>query len=94
MSLPNNSDANVKKLLQAIKDKSITLEQKEDKVKQIIRELLKHIFSNVEFSLEEWKNKGWKSSQWALVEREMISILRDKYNKIFGDERLLKKTKS
>ena len=91
---PNNSDDNVKKLLQAIKDKSITLEQKEDKVKQIIRGLLKHIFSNVEFSLEEWKNKGWKSSQWALVEREMISILRDKYNKIFGDERLLKKTKS
>ena len=91
---PDNHDDNVKKLLQIIKDQKMPLEQKEDSMKQIIKDLLKHVFRYVEFSLEEWENKGWKSSQWALVEREMISILREHYNKNFGDEHLIKKTRS
>ena len=91
---PDNPDKNVKKLLQIIKNQKMPLEQKEDSMKQIIKDLLKHVFRYVEFSLEEWENKGWKSSQWALVEREMISTLREHYNKNFGDEHLIKKTRS
>lgn len=88
---PDNPDENTKKLLKVISDKTIPLERKEDEVKQIIKELLSYVFQNVAFTLEEWKSKGWKSSQWALVEREMIDIIRKKYSN-FGDEKLLKKS--
>jgi len=85
-----NPNEHVQKLLEIIRDNTISLKEKEEKMKSSIKEMLKYIFSNVGFTVEEWKNKGWKSSQWALVEREMIDILRKKYSD-FGDERLLKK---
>lgn len=90
---PNNPNKNVKKLLKVLDEKSIPLEQKEDKVKQIIKEVLRQVFSKVKFTKREWEKKGWKSSQWALVERQMIDIIREKYSN-FGDKRLLKKLKS
>lgn len=88
----NNPDKNVKKLLEVLDEKSISLRRKEDKVKQIIKKVLRHVFSKVKFTNKEWEEKGWKSSQWALVERQMIDIIREKYSN-FGDEKLLKKPK-
>lgn len=90
----NNPNTEVKRLLKIVKNEKLTLEEKEDKIKQIIKGVLKIVFSKVKFTKEEWEKKGWKSSQWALVEREMIGIIDKrckKKQKGFGDTRLLKK---
>ena len=85
----NNPNTKVKKLLEILEDNNLTLDKKENEMKQIIKEFLRSVFSKVNFTKEEWMNKGWKSSQWALVEREMVDII-NKEHEIFGDKRLLK----
>jgi len=87
----SEKDSAFKKLRKTIKRNGIRIEDKEKVVREECEKALSVLFKNPEFKFtkREWKNKAYKSSQWALLENKMVEVIR-KDLKGFGDDKLLK----
>lgn len=84
-------DKEFAKIRKIMSDHSLYIEKKEKEITRQFEKGMKIIFKKLKFTTNEWEKKGYKSSQWALLERDMVSLIQNGGFKRFGDISLIPK---